>query len=420
MRTLCIGIVVAGLLASPLYCQSLSLEQAWQSAQANHTTARNANLTLAKQLNQAQTNDYLPSLSLSVGASASASILGDSYRASLNPSIGISFSLSSSDRFSKAEKDLLVQTAQTSYHATLQGLQSEVTTAYWNVVAASLAKQAQQLDVQQQTQTLSSIQEAYDGGKASSLAVSQAKLTLSSANLKLQERTQALENATQNLESYVGYPVDGTSDSLLAVQKLKPEEALISLAAKTSTIGNLELKVRDAQLALQTQQAKSISPNLNISASTSLGATLATDSSLLKDSTSLSMTVSLPLDAYLPDSSAQTTLENLDADIQIAQNNLSAGMQKLQFQVKQAYQSISQAAENLQYLKQNQALAEETYSLTRASYEAGESTYLTLQESENQRTSTALAILQQQLTYTLALYDLSALLEVDIQTLFAH
>ncbi len=402
----------------PLAAQELSLSEALFLAEENSSTAKNATLELEKQYNETQVNTYLPSLNLSVGGSASGSIMDASYSASISPSIGLSFSLSNADKYSNEQSDLLYQAAQNTYTSTMNTLASQVTSAYWNVVAAGYALEIQELDLKNKEQSLQSMKEKYEGGLATTLAVSQAELSLSNSRLSLQQKTQALASAQQSLAKLTGVTVDGTSDELITPQELVSLDTLDNLAMGTTSIESLGLSVQSAELSYAQSKHASFSPSMSLSASTDFSGTLSTMTSQLKDNTSVSVSFSLPLDSYFPSSQAQITLENLEKSIEIANNTQQSGIEDFLSSIESAYTALEQAEATLQYLEEYKAVAENNLQLTQSAWEAGEVSYAALEEIESAVSNASLAILQQQVSYTLALYDLSHLLETDIETLF--
>ncbi|ADY12856.1 TolC family protein [Sphaerochaeta globosa] len=417
MSRIRITFLLALLLGTPLFAQQLTLQEALQSAQATNSIAQNAKITLEKQLNKANINSYLPSIDLSVGASASISLLDQESNALITPTASVSFSLSSSDRYTKASNTLLAKTAQTAFGTSIQNLKAQVTQTYWNVTAAELAYDQQLLDYEQKSISNAAIQAQFDNGKANTLAVSQAKLALFQAKLTVESRNNDFETAKQALQRLIGYEIEGTSDELMEVRDLKNLEFLQELSLSTTSIKQLSYQVEQAELALKKVRASSASPVVAMNASTSFSGSLSTSSSQIRDTTKVSVSVSFSLDPYLPNSSAQVTLENLQKDITLAKNTLEQGIKDIQQEVQTLYQSLLQIKANLEYLLEYQKVADETYNLTLASYEAGEVPYLTLQESEQQQQNVQLSILQQKVDYTVALYNLAYLLETDINTI---
>ncbi len=421
MSRICTTLLLIMLVGTPLCAQQLTLEQALQSANATSIASRNAKLTLEKQLNQATINSFLPSISLTAGATASASLLEQNSSARISPTADLSFSLSSVDRFTKASNELLAKTAQTTYNSSIQSLRMQVTRAYWNVTAAQLSY-AQQKTVWEQAQaSFEAMQAKYEGGRASSLAVSQAKLAFSQASITLESRKNDYENAKQTLQALVGYEFDETSDELMDIQSLKPLADLQDLVLATSSLQLLSYKIEQAEVSLKKTHATTASPTVAFSASTSLASSLSTTgSSYIRDTTQIGVSVSLSLDPYLQNSSSQVTLENLQKDITLAENELQQGIKTARTEVKNLYQNLTQLEAQLQYLFEYQAASEVTVAYSQAAYEAGEITYQDLKDSEQQLQNARLSILQQKVNYTLSLYELAYLLETDVTTIITE
>ncbi|MDD4450286.1 MAG: TolC family protein, partial [Sphaerochaeta sp.] len=113
----------------------------------------------------------------------------------------------------------------------------------------------------------------------------------------------------------------------------------------------------------------------------------------------------------------QVTLENLQQDIALAENELQQGIHAAKSEVKTLYQNLMQLEAQLQYLFEYREASEVTFAYSQAAYEAGEITYLELMESEQHMQNARLSILQQQVTYTVSLYELAYLLETDVKTI---
>ncbi len=404
--------------AFPLVSQDLSLNQALDLALNNSNTAANASLTLQQKFNDTQVNTYLPSITLSLGGEATASLMNSDYSAGFSPIASVSFSLSDTDKYTRDETELLYKLAQNTYTSTITSLQSTVVTAYWDVVAANLALEIDQLTYDSKQASLDRINEKYEGGLATTLEVSEGELALSNAKIALKQQEQTLANAKMALKNLIGQAVDQTSDDLISPATLQSLETLDAMAQQTSTISTLKLNVEEAKLAYAQENHTAFSPSLSFSATTSFSGSVETTGTAFEDNTTLSVAVSLPVDSYFTKSSTKISLENLQMDITIANNSLEDGIQNLLASVQTAYTALEQAEATLQYLEAYKVVVEKNYELTSNAYEAGEVDYSTLQDIENERSNASLAILQQQVNYTLALYDLSNLLETDVDTLF--
>ena len=395
----------------------MSLAEAIKQAKAYNTDAQNAAITLSQNLNEAQVNEYLPSIKLSAGASAQASLLDASYSASISPNATLSFSLSSANRYTNEQQSLSAQSARSNYASTMQQIEQAVTTAYWNVVAAELSLQMQQLEVAHKQENLKLMRSQYEGGEITTLTVSQAELSLADALLGESSRERVLEEAKDQLSLLTGSAVVGKLDDLLPIGELKSLDALLALASSTTTIKTAELSVEQAKLAYLQTQASSASPVLALDASTTFSAQLSTSGSSLRDSTTVGVTVSIPVDAYLKNSKTNITLKNLASDIEVAENRLMASKKALASSISSAYHSIEEAKKTIDYLSAYELLAQQSADLSQIAYDAGEITYRELAESQKSLSQAHLSLLVQQVNHTLLIHKLANLLQVPTTTL---
>jgi outer membrane protein TolC len=375
-----------------------------------------ANLTLKQILREGEENPYLPSLSLTGKATTSASIADSSISTSYSLG-GISFTLSSSDKYTKDQLALSSTIGQNTYQKTLNTIESLVTNAYWKLASAQVVVKDDLITVESQKRYLQEIEEEYEGGLTTTLQVNQAKLALYDAQLALQLAQQQATLATDTLNLLMGTEGEWETEDLPAVTEVADLSTMLLRLGTTSSAKSLSYAVKQAELNLKSEENSSISPTVSFSASTSLSGDITTSDISLKDSTSLSVSVSVPLNAYLKNSSTQIDLDSKEYDVQIAQAEYDSGLQSLKAQVKTSYATLQQAKANLEKLGEHQKLAKEQLELVQLSYEAGQSTFNELQDSIAEEQSASLSVIKQKLTYTLALYNLSSLLEVETTAL---
>jgi hypothetical protein len=204
---------------------------------------------------------------------------------------------------------------------------------------------------------------------------------------------------------------------LLDIQSLKPLADLQNLVLATSSIQLLAYKIEQAEISLKQTHATTASPTLAFSASTSLASSLSTaGNSYIRDTPRSAFPYHSPLTPIcrIPVSSY---FGKLQQDIALAENELQQGIHAAKSEVKTLYQNLLQLEAQLQYLFEYREASEVTFAYSQAAYEAGEITYLELMESEQHMQNARLSILQQQVTYTVSLYELAYLLETDVKTI---
>ncbi len=414
--------------SSGLYAESLSLSDAISAARQNNGDVKVATLTLNQTTRSNDVNDLLPSISLEVGASGTGSVIDETFTSSYSVG-GISWSLDTANlSTNRKARALSNQAANLTYQSTLSTVESNVTTAYWNVVAARLALQSKQDTLDRAQDELERIQEKYEAAQATTLSVSTAKMTVSDDKYNVQTARQTLETAIRTLSHLTGLAVtDETKmDPMPETVNLLDTETLEADLEKTITMQQKRLAVSQAQNNVDAEKASGIAPKITISASTSFsGGIYSSDSGDsswwgdskggdFTDSTSVGVTVSIPLDHLLKKSSTSAAIDAAKIGVSIAQQEYENQLTTLKDDVEDAIVSLSQATANLATLKQHLELAEEQLALLQESYDAGKTSYSDLQDAKDDVSDSRINILQQQLNQTIALYDLSALLNKSV------
>ncbi len=414
-------------LGIPLSAKEISLEEALGAARADNTELKVATLELSRSQRENSVNDWLPSLSLELGASLSASIIDQSKSASYTIG-GISWSINSASLSSnKAKRALAGESALLTYQSKINSIESRVTTAYWNAEAARLAWQSKQNALEREERDLETTKQKYEASRATTLSVSQANMSVADAKYQEQIAHQTYQNALRTLSNLTKLEI-GEEDTFQAMPELftlKESTTLLKEMDKTTTIKQYSLAIAQAEQNLKSTKATNQGVSVNVSAKTSLGDSIYSYRNDkgnwgfddLADTTTLGVTVSVPLDHLFGSSSDRIAIDSASYELQIARLNFQKALDDLEEEVKDALTSVSQAEDNLQLLETHLALARTQLKLTQESYDAGKSSYSDLDDTKKSVSDAELAMVQQQLNHTIALYDLATLLECPIAQL---
>lgn len=411
----------------PLQAQSITLDEALAAARSDNKEIKVATLELAQSRRENSVNDWLPSISLQLGASASASIIDKTFNASYSLG-GVTWSLDSANHTaSKANRVLSNESAQLAYQSKVNSIDSRVTTAYWNAEASRLALESRQNTLGRNQRELETIQNKFEAGTATTLSVSQAEMSVADARYQAQIARQTYQTALTTLSNLTNLDIgeDTVFQEMPKGFSLKDRSLLAGNLEDTTTIKQYALALARARQALvnETSEGKGIS--VNVSARTSFGDSIYSyrDSdgswgfSDFADTTTLGVTVSVPLDHLFQNSSTSIAIDSARYDIQIAELNLQKALEDLQTDVDDAITSVQQAEANLLLLDHHLALAQKQLDLTQASYDAGKSSFSDLEDAKQAVSDAELAKVQQQLNHTIALYDLATLLECPVADL---
>lgn len=415
------------LCAIPLTAGELKLSDAIEAARGYNGDLKVATLQLQQTLRRNAVDDWLPSVRLELGASASASIADERFSSSYTIG-GISWSFDSADHHNDRESRALSnESASLAYQSQVESVKGRVTTAYWNAQAAVLALQNKEDSLRQAQDDLADVQARYEAGKATTLAVSQEKVQESDAEYDVLIARQTLSTALRTLKDLTGIAVDETTtfEALPETGTLQSVEELEAGIEATTTIRQYDLAIAQARQDLAAQKTSSVRPSVSVTARTSLSdaiysrqngdGTWGLDD--LSDSTSVSATVSIPLDHLFRNSSASVTLDSLSLAIDIATQRRQNAVDDLKTRIENAWTSATQAERNLAKLQAHLELAEEQLSLLEASYDAGKTSVKELNDAKDTVSDASLAVIQQQLERTIAVYDIATLLECPVEAI---
>ncbi len=410
-----------------LPAQSITLDEALDAARSDNKEIKVATLELAQSQRENSVNDWLPSITLQLGTSASISIIDKTFNASYSLG-GVTWSLDSANHAaSKADRALSNESAQLAYQSKVNSVDSRVTTAYWNAEASRLAWKSRQSALERNQRELETIQDKFEAGTATTLSVSQAEMSVADAQYQTQIARQTYQSALTTLSNLTGLDIgeDAVFQEMPEGFSLKDRSLLTGDLEDTTTIKQYALTLARARQALVNKKSSGKGISVNVTAKTSFGDSIYSyrDSdgtwgfSDFADATSLGMTVSVPLDHLFQNSSTSIAIDSAQYDIQIAELNLQKALEDLQTDIEDAITSVEQAETNLLLLDRHLALAWKQLDLIQTSYDAGKSSFSDLEDAKQAVSDAELAKVQQQLNHTIALYDLATLLERPVTDL---
>jgi|GEM_PF-579435 len=409
----------------PLSGAILTLDDAVTYAKANNGTLKVATLELQQSIRSTEVGRYLPSIEAYGGITTTGSIIGQSFSSSYTVG-GISWTFDSSFSNTKASKQNKRDIANVTYQSKQNTITGSVTTAYWNVVAAKLAIESKQNSLDSAQRTLDSTSIKYEAGQVSRLALTQAEVTKSDAEYELSIAKQTYNTCVSTLSDLIGLKDNSwTFEDMPSTVRIASLETLQAKATSTTAIRKAQLLIDSSNIAENDVKKKYVSPSVSVSANSRLGGTIYSTklgsngsySDYISDTTSVSVTVSLPLDHYMKASSASVALDTAEYDIEIAKQNYANSLTDLTSSIRNAYVSLEQSQQNIENLEKHLALAKEQLRFIQDSYEAALSSYNDYESAVVAVSNATISLLQQKLNYTIALYDLSSLLETGIDGL---
>ncbi|MCH3916981.1 MAG: TolC family protein [Spirochaetia bacterium] len=409
-----------------LTAETLSLDEAIQLATAKSDAVAASQLDAASSKRTTQINHLLPSFSVDGSATATGQLFdlanlstSQSYSLSTSLSASASFSTADSTPYTKKTEQLNSISADLSVLTEKQTVRSTVTADYWNVVSCRLSLEEAQKALANQQEIQDSNQAKYDDGSLGKVSLSESELALVQAKQTVDSDKASLEAATKTLEKEIGKDIDPDQlEDLMEMKEPKGEKDLYTLIPKTSAMQSLQNAIALSNIEYKSDNYDAKVPTMTTSASVGLSSKIDSDSeNTAADSSSVSLTVSVPLDAYFKNSSTAISLENDKRSIDVASYNYQAELTTMQQQVTSYLTSIQSYLSKKDSLEKQLELYTYLETQQKESYDAGISSYSDYQDAILDRENSNIAILQNQLNYTLYLHDLACYLEASVDNI---
>ncbi len=417
-------------IAVSLGADTISLDDALALAKENNKSLMVARINLENSIRSASTISYLPSFSVGSEFTMTGSAVDDTYSMGFTPSIAASAKLTidSTDIYESKTNALSKQSAYNTYDQSVSSTESSVRTAYWNLVSANLAIKSAEKNLEDSERSYRNVEEQYEGGKATTLALSQSELSLYDSQIAYDNAVTTKENAELALGYLIGLEDFEVEESLPEVRDLKDYEDVKEMMTGSLQYQQAVIAVSQAEIANKSLKASTVYPTVAVSASYEIGQkitgpyeTSAKKSSSwdgdLYDSAKLSVGVSLPLDHLLPSSKAKANLKNAEANITKAEISLQNTLETLEQSVEKAYRSVETAQKNIAKYVKHLDMAKKKLELTEAAYEGGRATFETLSDAQSDLFASEITLINQHLTWVTALSSLASTLGCDADAL---
>ncbi|MBN2625079.1 MAG: TolC family protein [Spirochaetales bacterium] len=408
-------LVITGLFAEQTV---LTLEKSLDSAMEKNLSLQISRISLdtAQRSENTAWNAFLPSLSGSAGLTGNTSLadaapLSWTATGSLSLSLPLNAGLSASlDGIRLAYENELI-----TYDTTLRNLKSEVEKNFYSLLAGKadieIEKANMDLAEKHYEQTLNN----FNLGLETELAVLQAKVTAATLKPTYLQAVSDYRIALREFLSAIG--MDPKEDVLLEGDLSVPAadldgEELIGLYLMDrsdirSQKKNIDILENNRALSVATSYVPSLS--LSGKWGTTVGDALegsswAADS--LTDSLSVGVTLSVPLDGFIPGSSTDTAIKEIDDQIRSAKLTLEKLMDDGRTEIINLVSQLETASAKLDLSGLNVELTRSTYEKSEESFVQGGMERLDLEDAQQNYFTAEQDYLESQYSYLAGLIDL--------------
>ncbi|MBN2658396.1 MAG: TolC family protein [Spirochaetales bacterium] len=380
----------------------LSLEDAWNIMETNNSELNKLYLQWGAALRKSGSREYLrPSFSAEAGigrSSALASLLtNESVRDNFDErsnwtvsgALKLSWSLASGVSLEAESRAIDEELLRLQIEQKTRNLKYDLTVLYYQILAGE-----NQIGLQEESFLLASTrveqaQAKYNQGFLSELDLLSARYGAARDVPALQKAKTDQEKRYLTFKSYLemdrGTEVSLTDRTIDSIELPDLENALKDVQTSID-LKLLVLQIEKAKINYEKTRAASYVPMLTPSLgwNNNLNADFqeeSWDAGIFSDKISLGLTLKVPLDSYLPGSTARMAMQSLEEAIEIAEINKEKTARSLEDQVRRLYLDMDLSRSNVELKKLSLSLLEQTLAKNEQQYQNGRLSFADLEDS---------------------------------------
>ena len=433
MRKKIISIIMMLLIITTfnLYAEDLLLDcdKCIELALANNSGLLQQAISLgtARRNADASWNNFLPDVSVSLGLSGRFNITSAETLTSsaLNPGLSISYNLSPGLGETIQQLRLSLENSEISYEAAVNRLREQVESEFYYLLTTEGNIDIQEKNIELAQLRLQQTETRFRSGLVPELDVLQARVNAANLAPAYTSLVSSYENRLK--EFFLAIGIDPMSDAKLSGSlDVQPEsfdaEQLIAVYLENRSDIRLQRKqIESLQSRLRQTKAVGHLPSVRLSASVSdsVSDPFTADGwqgwseGLPTAGISLSLTASLGLDDYIPGSSTDIGIKQIEDSILQAELQLESLVENAKLEVINIVDSMEANRENLELSLLNLELSESTFEMTQKSFEIGKTDSLTLQNSQQDLLTANQNLLESRYDYLKGLITLRSALGLE-------
>jgi outer membrane protein TolC len=412
--------------------KSLSADEAVQMALKTHVDIQRSSISL----NQATRNfhhawnSFLPVISAD-GKGADLNYYSNQTSDSVTLTAGVNANLSldagMGSKIAKLKSEY--EAGILNYNDTVRDIEYTVLESYYDLLYLK-----ENLSVSQKS--LASYQQQYDQtlqkrnkGVVPELDLLSAQVNLETAKTDLQSAQADYDNGLLEFLNTIGIEYDNSielTDSLDYAEKvdaINPVSVLTDCEEKSSEVKKLENEMKTATYTRNQTFYSSFLPTMSVGA-----AVYPADYTYEKKSETetrtpywdVSISISLPVDSWVPGSSAHDTVAEQNDTIKDYELQLADKKKNVRTDIIEKLQKIDQSKSTLKARQLNVELAKKSYEMTEEAYRRGTKDLLTLQSALDTYHSAQLQLSSEQYTLICNVFDLEKALGLSSDTFFTN
>lgn len=378
-------------------------------------TARR-NLESLARTEQGKWNSFIPNLSLNGSYSNTHNQDSNSWKWS--GSTGISLSFNFGIPFQMNLKTLEYQAGILEYQKLEATTLNTIAGKFYTLIAEKnnidILVQAGKLAEEQYQQDLAN----YNRGLVSELTLLQSRYAYLSSQPEIDSAKSTYETDLDNFKMLIGISGDIELTGSLEVQKISLPEGNILADKYTEQNYDVQQQAVAVEIAVLTKKqstASELAPTLNLSENLSFSE--GTNGKAVDMNGSFTASISIPLTGFIPYSSTNLNLKNLEDQIENAQQNLTVTITETRNALSLLPDKINRLWNAVELAQLNYSISDRAYQLSLEGYNSGLVSQTDLGEARQQMTTAQQAVYETQNEYLSALYDATLTMNISIEEL---
>lgn len=398
--------------------RNLTLDEAVSLATVNNTSINKAKLSLnsLKNTNKYSWNSVSPTASIK--GTWTDDIEGDYTSVGISGTVNIALSTNLYSSIQKAK--LNYQNGLISYEQTVRQIERDVRKSFYNLLYLQENLKLQKRSLETSYTTYTNNQEKFQKGQISELDVLSSRVNYQQKKPEVEKAESNLKNYFSSFKQIIGIEqeeeiqLDGSLESILKTKTIS-HDSLPESYINAPDISKAELNVKLEENAVLAERFSAYAPS--ITGSLQVGKSKRSTVDEWTTTNNLSVGVTIPLDGWLPWSTKAVSIKNAINSLKASELNLENTKTDILVQTESCLRKINTSITQIESLKANVTLANETYEMTKTAYNYGKTSLLNLQNANNSVLSANVSLKSEAYNLISAILDLEYLLGLPYETL---
>ncbi|WP_168203497.1 TolC family protein [Oceanispirochaeta crateris] len=413
---------------------NISADGAVALALENNLTLQSDSLDLSMKERTHDTawNAFVPEISAGGGLSYSQMLFADPdpiYYSSTNEkwtvSASVSASLSLNAGVATGMKQYLIdyQAGLLSYDDAQKKINRDVRKQYFNLITMETNLKLKEMDIALAQKRYEQARENYRNGLISELEMLQSQVTAENNKPAYNSLLTSYKNALMNFKLILGVPgsVDLVlTDSLddLHLYKLDADDLIEKYSANRMDVLMINKQIESLKNTRKLKYQSERTPWVSLSSTWKTGVVDGFngdnwDQDVWQDSATIGLSLSFPLDGFIPGSSTDVALENLDDQIQQLELQRQLIFDAAEVEIRNLVMTLQNSIDTIETYALNVDLAEKSFELATEAYGLGTRELLDVETAQSGLLSASLNVLFEKYNYKTKLLDLEYAINSD-------